>query len=253
MIRTACGSIRRHIRNLPPFAVVALVGVGQIVSLPDLVSYEEYCQGTLLSGMGGTPRLDRCCERCAGEIGDKLCLSWRCPEQGGRHGRRRNAPAYVAGFPHVRRAALIGKMIDLKNAEAARFTETFDGFSAGVLLVDGRGHVHPRQRRRPRYSRGWPRLTSNERPARRREAQINKILYDGFAMADQGDVAPGFRGIALPLQAPDGERYVAHLLPLTSHASLCAGVLHTSVAALFVRRPRWKRHRLRKLSALHVS
>jgi hypothetical protein len=28
-----------------PFAVVALVGVGQIVSLPDLVSYEEYCQG----------------------------------------------------------------------------------------------------------------------------------------------------------------------------------------------------------------
>jgi hypothetical protein len=85
------------------------------------------------------------------------------------------------------------------------------------------------------------------------DVQINKILYDAFAMADQGDVAPGFRGIALPLQAPDGERYVAHLLPLTSDASLRAGVLHTSVVALFVRRPCWKRHQLRKLSALHAS
>lgn len=35
-------------------------------------------------------------------------------------------------IPHVRRGALMGKMIDLKHAEAARFAESFNGLSARV-------------------------------------------------------------------------------------------------------------------------
>ena len=43
--------------------------------------------------------------------------------------------------PHFRRAVLIGKMIDLKTAEAASLADTLDGISAGMLLVDATGRI----------------------------------------------------------------------------------------------------------------
>jgi DNA-binding CsgD family transcriptional regulator len=44
------------------------------------------------------------------------------------------------------------------------------------------------------------------------------------------------KGIAVPLTAEDGERYVAHALPLTSGARQRAGIVPTAAAALFIRR-----------------
>ncbi len=43
--------------------------------------------------------------------------------------------------PHVRRAALIGKVIDQRTAEAATFADTLDGISAAMLLADVKGHI----------------------------------------------------------------------------------------------------------------
>jgi PAS domain-containing protein len=43
--------------------------------------------------------------------------------------------------PHVRRAALIGKVIEQKTAEAATLADTLDGISAGMLLVDATGRI----------------------------------------------------------------------------------------------------------------
>ncbi len=47
--------------------------------------------------------------------------------------------------PHVRRATLVGKSMDLKHAEAAMLAETLDGLSAGLFLVDAKARVDPRQ------------------------------------------------------------------------------------------------------------
>jgi DNA-binding CsgD family transcriptional regulator len=46
----------------------------------------------------------------------------------------------------------------------------------------------------------------------------------------------GRRGIAVPLKARDDERYIAHVLPLTSGARRKAGISYGAVAAIFVRR-----------------
>ena len=54
--------------------------------------------------------------------------------------------------------------------------------------------------------------------------------------AGAGDAALGVKGIALPLTARNGERYVAHVLPLTSGARRDAGLAYNAVAALFVRK-----------------
>ena len=44
-------------------------------------------------------------------------------------------------IPHIRRAVLIGRVIELRTAEAATFADTLDGISAGMLLVDARGRI----------------------------------------------------------------------------------------------------------------
>jgi DNA-binding CsgD family transcriptional regulator len=46
----------------------------------------------------------------------------------------------------------------------------------------------------------------------------------------------GRRGVAVPLRAHDNERYVAHVLPLTSGARRKAGISYGAVAAIFVRK-----------------
>ena len=43
--------------------------------------------------------------------------------------------------PHIRRAALIGRTLDLKTAQAATFVDVLDGIRAGMLLVDATGHL----------------------------------------------------------------------------------------------------------------
>jgi len=43
--------------------------------------------------------------------------------------------------PHIRRAAMISKVVNLKQNEAASLTEAMDGLRAGVILVDGDGKI----------------------------------------------------------------------------------------------------------------
>jgi DNA-binding CsgD family transcriptional regulator len=68
------------------------------------------------------------------------------------------------------------------------------------------------------------------------EAKGGRSLLDVFAAAEAGDAAVGKGGIAVPLTARNGERYVAHVLPLTSGARRKAGVSYAAAAALFVRK-----------------
>jgi DNA-binding CsgD family transcriptional regulator/PAS domain-containing protein len=143
----------------------------------------------------------------------------------------------LAGIvPHVRRAILIGKAIDFRRAEAAALAETLDGLSAGMFLVDGRGQiVHANVAGRAILGAG-DFLRSIRGQLVAGDAQVNQTLREVFAIAAQGNAALGIKGIALPLTAHDGERYVAHVLPLTSGVRRGAGISYTAIAAVFVRK-----------------
>jgi len=65
---------------------------------------------------------------------------------------------------------------------------------------------------------------------------INVALREIQVAANAGDAALGVKGIALPLTAHDGVRYVAHVLPLTSGARRVACLAYNAVAALFIRK-----------------
>jgi DNA-binding CsgD family transcriptional regulator len=66
------------------------------------------------------------------------------------------------------------------------------------------------------------------------DPDVNRALRDIFLAAATGDAAIGDRGVAVPLVARDGERYVAHVLPLSSGAR--RGVSYAAAAALFVQK-----------------
>jgi DNA-binding CsgD family transcriptional regulator len=138
--------------------------------------------------------------------------------------------------PHVRRAVLIGKVIDLRTVEAAALADSLDGLAAGMFLVDAAGRlVHANASGHAMLEAGdvmraaGGRLAANDPAAER-------AMHDIFAAAGAGDVAVGAKGIAVPLTARDGGRHVAHVLPLTAGARRQAGVSHAAAAAVFVHR-----------------
>jgi DNA-binding CsgD family transcriptional regulator/PAS domain-containing protein len=136
--------------------------------------------------------------------------------------------------PHVRRAALIGKVIEQKTAEADTLADTLDAISAGMLLVDATGRImHANAAGLDMLTKAdvlrsvAGRLVANDR-------QSEQALADIFASAGGGDAAIGIKGIALPLKTRGGERYVAHVLPLTSGVRRRGGAAYRAAAALFV-------------------
>jgi DNA-binding CsgD family transcriptional regulator/PAS domain-containing protein len=135
--------------------------------------------------------------------------------------------------PHIRRAVLVSRAIDLKTAEAAAFADVLDGLTAGMFLVNEAGRIihanasgHAMLAERSVLRAAGGRLAAVE-------AYADAALSEIFSAAHGGDAAVGIRGIAVPLGTPAGEPYVAHVLPLTSGARRRAGASSAAVAALF--------------------
>jgi DNA-binding CsgD family transcriptional regulator/PAS domain-containing protein len=138
--------------------------------------------------------------------------------------------------PHVRRAVLIGRTIDLKVAQAETFADALDALSAAMLLVDARGYiVHANASAHVLLGEGRVLHVVDGKLAAV-DSNAEQALHEVFLAADGGDTVVGSKGIAVPLMTRGGERYVAHVLPLTSGARRRAGVTYSAVAALFVHR-----------------
>jgi DNA-binding CsgD family transcriptional regulator len=138
--------------------------------------------------------------------------------------------------PHIRRAVVIGRVIERKTAEAASLVDTLDGLSAGMFLVDQAGRVvHVNASGRTMLDDGAALRGAGDRITPT-DATAAQALSEVMASAADGDEAIGMRGIALPINGRDGEQYVAHVLPLTSGSRRRAGASYAAVAAIFVRK-----------------
>jgi len=136
--------------------------------------------------------------------------------------------------PHFRRAALIGKVIDLKKTEAASFADTLDSINAGIFLVDACGRIAHSNAAGQAIVDAADVLHAERGRLIFNDPQADRLMAETFATASNGDAAIGVKGFAVPLEARDGTRHVAHVLPLTSGARQRAGTSYAAVAALFV-------------------
>jgi len=210
--------------------------VGQLVTAPDLMPYGEFlktrfyqewlCPQGLVDG--ANVLLEKSASGCA------YFSVLRGKASGMVDDRMRRRMALIT--PHIRRATLIGKAIDLKRYEAATFADTLDGLSAGLCLVDAAGRiVHANAAGHAIFEAGDVLCATGGR-LMARDAQIDRTLRDIFAAAGQGDAVLGIKGIAVPLSSSPTEVWLAHILPLTSGARRNAGIAYSAVAAVFVRK-----------------
>ncbi len=222
-------SVFDPLATLPP--------VGQVVTIPDLVSYDEYRRGPFyqewLQPQGWLDTASVVLEH-SGASPAIILVAIPNKAKGMVDDEMRRRIALIA--PHARRAVLIGKSMDRKRTEAEAFAESLDGLSAGMFLVDAKGWiVHVNAAGRDMLYEG-DLLRSIGGRLVTRNSHIDHTLREVFAAAASGDTAIGTKAIALPLATHQGERYVAHVLPLTSGTRRATGITYTAVAAVFVRK-----------------
>jgi DNA-binding CsgD family transcriptional regulator len=212
--------------------LTTLPSPGQVVSIPDLLHYDEYRRGPFyqewLRPQGCVDVANVVLEKSSSNCAVLLTV---LPGARMLDDEMRRRIALIA--PHVRRALLINKAIDLRQSEAATFADTLDGLCSAIFLVDaGRRIVHTN-------AAGDEMLRANDflrsigGQLVAGSAQVNRTLRE--IVADGGGT-PGGKGAAVPLTAHDGERYVMHVLPLTAAARAATGIAYKAVAALFVRK-----------------
>jgi DNA-binding CsgD family transcriptional regulator len=210
--------------------------IGTPVSSADIMPYDEFCETRFFKEWVRPQGLvdGMVCSLDKGPTNMALCVIFRHQRQGLTDDETRRRMRLVG--PHIRRAVLIGKVIDLKKAEAATFANTLDGISAGMFLVDATGRiVHANAAGHAILDAADILCVSRGRLVAR-DSEADQALADIFATAVSGDAAIGVKGIALPLTDWDGERHVCHVLPLTSGARRHSGAAYKSVAAMFVHR-----------------
>jgi DNA-binding CsgD family transcriptional regulator len=219
-----------------PVSSLPLFDVEQTVSILELVPYDEYNEGRFfqewMQPQGLVDAANCVLEKSA--LSCAFITIIRSHAQGVVDDEMRRRMALVV--PHVRRAVLIGKVIDLKQTEAATFADLLDGLSAGLFLIGADGRIIHANAAGHHLLSSADSLRSICGRLVTGNKQVDKLLHETFAAANDGDAAIGSKGIALPLLARDGERYVAHVLPLASRARRCVGNAYAATAAMFVRK-----------------
>jgi DNA-binding CsgD family transcriptional regulator/PAS domain-containing protein len=137
--------------------------------------------------------------------------------------------------PHIRRAVLVGQLVDRAAAEAATFGNALDGIGAGLFFVDAGGRiVHANTSGQDMLAQGVLARGSSGKLASYDTSAVQG-LDEIFGITESGD-ADEPRGGAVPLTARDGEHYVAHVLPLTAGSRRQAGASSEAIAAVFVKK-----------------
>jgi DNA-binding CsgD family transcriptional regulator len=209
---------------------------GQIASIPDLVSYNDYRKGRFyqewLQPQGWSDLANVVLEKTDSKSAFLLTV---VPLKAKMvDGEMRQRIAAIA--PHVRRALLIGKSMELRQSEVTTFADTLNGLSAAMFLVDESGRIVHSNAAGQDMLYAVDFLRSAEGHLVAKNAEVNQILRGVFTACANGDAAIDSKAIALPLTAHDGERYILHVLPLTSGARCAAGITYSAIAAVFVRK-----------------
>jgi DNA-binding CsgD family transcriptional regulator len=139
-------------------------------------------------------------------------------------------------LPHLRRAVAIARIVELHKIEAAMLADAVDTISAGVALVADEGRIV--------RVNGAARVMLEARDLVREDHGIlsasspeaREALRDAIAGAGSGEIAARGRRAAVALLSRDGERYVAHVLPLTAGARREARLRYAATAAVFIHR-----------------
>lgn len=213
-----------------------LFQVGDLYSVGDVMPYEEFLETTVYKEWakprGWVDHLATTLEKSATSF--TMFGAMRTETQGLVDDDMRRRMRLLV--PHVRRAVLIGNVIDLQKDKLALFSDAFDTLAAGVFLVDEDMQIVFVNEAGQRLLGDIRLFTGNQNVLTAVDAQAERTLRTVVTAASRGDGAIGAGGIAVPLSDHLEDDWLAHILPLTSGARRQAGEAHAAVAAVFVRK-----------------
>lgn len=226
---------QKYVHLNPMFPATLFFEVGRILTEEDIIPRSEYVQtqffqewikpqGLLSSSMASI--LEKSATSVAGiAVGRGEC-----------HGPVDDPSLRRMGLivPHVRRAVIIGKVVDMHKVEAAALADTLDGVTAGMFLVDADGRIVHANANGLVMIDGGATLRATGGKLTLNDPDADRGLRESLAAAAAGDVAIGAKGIAVPIGAGHDTRHVAHILPLTTGTRRKAGVAYSAIAAVFV-------------------
>jgi DNA-binding CsgD family transcriptional regulator len=213
--------------------LTTLPSYGKVVSIPDLVQFDEYRRGRFyqewLRPQGCVDAANVVLEKSKSNC--PILLTVLAGKRMVDDEMRRRLTLVV---PHVHRALQINKAMESQQSQLMAFADALNGLSAGIFVLDMNcGIIHSN-------SAGDEMLDTADflRSIAGRlvpsSPQADVALREIFASND--DAAICAKDISLGLTARDGERYIAHVLPLRSLTQNYLAVSKKAVAALFVRR-----------------
>jgi DNA-binding CsgD family transcriptional regulator len=136
--------------------------------------------------------------------------------------------------PHIRRAALIAKIIEGKDERASSFSETLDGLHAGVFLLDtSRRLVHANKAAKRLLASGNL-VTVSRGLLQIRDKSAAAVLLEACQSISRGGF--GNEAIGLSLKSANGEAYTATALPLAGTMSRRAALPESAAIAVFIQR-----------------
>jgi DNA-binding CsgD family transcriptional regulator/PAS domain-containing protein len=116
--------------------------------------------------------------------------------------------------PHLRRAAIIARILENSQTRAATLEAALDATQAGAILVRGdMGIVHANQSAEAMLRQGDPIRAAKGR-LRLAEEIVPGHLEAAVQAAANGAAAIGRRGIGIPARRDDGSPLVTHVMPL---------------------------------------
>jgi DNA-binding CsgD family transcriptional regulator len=138
--------------------------------------------------------------------------------------------------PHVRRAVVIGNVIDFQKEKTGSLSDALNRLGAGVFLLDDRCHIAFSNMAAQALLDDATILRTVNDTLIAVDPHAAQVLRNVIAAASGGDGAVGADGVAIPLTGILGQNWVADILPLTSGARRQAGGQYSAVAAVFVRK-----------------
>ena len=134
--------------------------------------------------------------------------------------------------PHLRRASLIGDLLDQARLTASRYRGALDSLSAPVVLTGADGAIlYANARADEMLSTQGP-ILSRSGVLHAQNPVADRALREAIARAARTDISLGARGIGLPISATGQPPAVAYVLPLTEGTARAA--FRPACAAVFV-------------------
>jgi DNA-binding CsgD family transcriptional regulator len=135
--------------------------------------------------------------------------------------------------PHVRRAVVIGDLLDMASATAATLQQTLDKLAAAVIVTDSEARVMHCNSAGDAMLRAGAPLGLVDGQLGATDPAATKALQSAIAQTGGSLHALGSSGIGIPLRTPDGRAAIAHMLPL-GYGPQQLGWAPRAAAAVFV-------------------